>query len=150
MLLSSCANDDEMLPESAVATPTSWIEPYHVKDASPKQVKEYMSASRYDLILSEQSSAYAYQLVYSDSNNAQGILYSFTTLDMGLYSVIDTEPMRNWNIIQRFLERTYHLIDSTSDYMMFTDSIKSTIVTMSKLSDEYLNLTYGFALLYTL
>jgi hypothetical protein len=143
-IVTSCSKDEDILQDVEASTTYEWFEPFHSKGASSEQVKDFMSAQNNVLSLTEHSSAYGTQLVYSDQKSAKGIVYSFSIVDNGLYSVIDTEPKSIWYQVQEYLQEHYSFLSSSSDGMMFTTTDKSTVVKMTKVSDEYFNLTYNF------
>jgi hypothetical protein len=70
---------------------TVWTEPFHVNGASVVDVKSYMVSAIPGLSLTENATKTNIQLVYSKPGTSEGILYSFSPVDGGLYSVIDTE-----------------------------------------------------------
>lgn len=143
-IVTSCSKDEDILLDVEASATFEWFEPFHSKGASSDQVKDFMAAQSNVLSLTEHSSAYGTQLVYSDLKSTKGIVYSFSIVDNGLYSVIDTEPISIWYQIQQYLQEHYTFLSSSSDGMMFTTTDKSTVVKMTKVSDEYFNLTYNF------
>lgn len=144
LIVTSCSKDEDIFQDVEASTTCDWLEPFHSKGASSEQVKDFMAAQSNVLSLTEQSSAYGTQLVYSDQKSAKGIVYSFSIVDNGLYSVIDTEPISIWYQVQEYLQEHYSMLSTSSDEMMFTTTDKSTVVKMVKVSGEYFNLTYNF------
>ena len=142
--LVSCSQDDDFMHE--VATIDSlWREPYHIKGASPDEVKSFMKCWKNDLTMSERSSLYGMQLAYSRENSEEGILYSFSVVDGGLYSVIDTEPIKNYSIILDYFMQHYEIVSgSTEQQYIFTNTDKVIVITLGKSSAEFFNLTYDF------
>ena len=144
LVVTSCSQDEDILQDIEASTSLEWFEPFHIKGASSDLVKDFMAGQSHVLSLPEHSSAYGTQLVYSDTKSAKGIIYSFSIVDNGLYSVIDTEPMSIWHQVQEYLQEHYAMLSSSSDGMMFTTTDKSTVVKMDKVSGDYFNLTYNF------
>ena len=139
LVVTSCSQDEDILQDIL-----EWFKPFHIKGASSDLVKDFMAGQSHVLSLTEHSSAYGTQLVYSDTKSAKGIIYSFSIVDNGLYSVIDTEPMSIWHQVQEYLQEHYAMLSSSSDGMMFTTTDKSTVVKMDNVSGDYFNLTYNF------
>lgn len=144
LIVTSCSKDEDILQDVEASTTFKWFEPFHNRGASSDLVKDFMAAQSNVLSLTEHSSAYVTQLVYSDQKSAKGIVYSFSIVDNGLYSVIDTEPISIWYQVQEYLQEHYAMLSSSSDGMMFTTTDKSTVVKMDKVSGDYFNLTYNF------
>lgn len=130
LIVTSCSKDEDILQDVEVSTTFEWFEPFHSKGASSGQVKDFMEAQSNVLSLTEHSSAYGTQLVYSYLNSAKGIVYSFSIVDNGLYSIIDTEPMGNWYKVQEYLQEHYTFLSSSFDGIMFTTTDKSSVVKM--------------------
>lgn len=152
-LFTSCNGDDELLPDSPEVqkpTITKWTEPWHVQGSSIDEVKEYMSASMNGYTLTnESSSTVNYQLEYSGSYKPTGVIYSFTKLEAGLYSVIATELCVNKSVIINYLKEHYSIVpgagnDDQDIQYLFTTPDKSTIITTSKVSEECFNVSYSF------
>ena len=144
VLMTSCSQDDDFIQEVLQPSTSSWVEPFHEKGASIEDVKSFMAFKRNDLTLSERSSSACFQLVFSAPGSSTGIIYSFYSFDRTLYSVIDTEPMSNWNLVQEYLQERYTTVSVTTDGTMLTTYDKTVIINMVKDSDEYFNLTYNF------
>jgi hypothetical protein len=144
MLMTSCSQEDDLIEEELQTSTISWVEPFHEKGASIEDVKSFMASKRNDLTLSELSSSACIQLVYSAPGSLAGVMYSFYSFDRTLYSVIDTEPMSNWSLVQDYLQEHYTTVSVTTAAVMLTSSDKSVIINMVKVSDEYFNLTCDF------
>ena len=152
-ILTSCSGDEELLPDTPEVqkpTITKWTEPWHVQGSSIDEVKAYMSASMngYTLI-NESSSTANYQLEYSGSYKSTGVIYSFTKLESGLYSIIDTELCVNKSVIINYLKEHYSIVpgagnDDQNIQYIFTTPDKSTVITTTKVSDECFNVSYSF------
>ena len=96
LFLASCGDDNEILGDTSTVTLSnhdSWVEPYHVKGGDVCDVQSFMSARMADLTMSELNTEQSTHLAYSRDNPPAGIMYSFSSVDGGLYSIIDTEPV---------------------------------------------------------
>jgi hypothetical protein len=106
--MSSCSNEDlQELVENNETPVTVWTEPFHVNGASVVDVKSYMVSAIPGLSLTENANKTNIQLVYSKPGTSEGILYSFSPVDGGLYSVIDTEPSTMMNAVLERLHISY-------------------------------------------
>ena len=106
--MSSCCNEDlQELVENNETPVTVWTEPFHVNGASVVDVKSYMVSAIPGLSLTENATKTNIQLVYSKPGTSEGILYSFSLVDGGLYSVIDTEPSTMMNAVLERLHNSY-------------------------------------------
>lgn len=148
LVLTSCNNDD--LTEDIENTGTKldvWIEPCHIKGANVDVVKSYMTQSmtRYRL-LSETSTAGNIQLTYVTGNEKEGIVYSFSSFDGSLYSVIDTEYIVNREIIIDYLKKHYTLVnaDEKNIQYCFANNDKSMVITTTKVSEFHFNVNFSF------
>ena len=145
MLMASCSNEvDDLMPEDATSETATWTEPYHVKGASPGEVKNFMVSWKKDLSLTELSSTVCFQLIYSSPKSQEGITYSFLSLDRTLYSVIDTEPMTRWNEILGYMNLHYAPVSSSESTWMFTTQSHGMVVSLDKVTDDYFNVSYSF------
>lgn len=148
LVLVSCSNDDltEDIEESGTKLDV-WIEPCHIKGANVDVVKSYMTQSmtRYHL-LSETSTAGNIQLTYVTGKEKEGIVYSFSSFDGSLYSVIDTERIVNRGTIIDFPRKHYTLVnaDDKNIQYCFANNDKSIVITTTKVSESYFNVNYSF------
>ena len=144
MLMTSCSNEvDDLMPENATSESTTWTEPYHVKGASPEEVKSFMASWKQGLSLSIPSSTSCLQLVYSKPSSMEGVVYSFS-FDRTLYSIIDTEPMAKWNEVLEYMNLHYVLVSSSESAWMFTTQSSDMVVSLDKVTDDYFNVSYAF------
>ena len=146
MVMSSCRNDDlQEMVENNETPATEWTEPFHVKGASVVDVKSYMVSAMPGLSLIENATNNNIQLVYSKPGTSEGILYSFSPVDGGLYSVIDTEPSAMMNAILEKLHYSYTAVPASSEGLyMFMNADRTIFISIVKLSDSYFNVTYDF------
>lgn len=146
MVVSSCSNDDlQKLVENNETPVTEWTEPFHVKGASVVDVRSYMVTAMPGLSLTENTTKSNIQLVYSKSGTSEGIIYSFSPVDGGLYSVIDTEPSVVMNAILEKLHNSYTEVPASSEGLyMFMNADRTMVISIVKLSDSYFNVTYDF------
>ena len=144
MLMASCSDEvDDLVPENATSDEATWTEPYHVKGASPEEVESFMASWKQGLSLSIPSSTSCLQLVYSKPSSMEGVVYSFS-FDRTLYSVIDTEPMANWNKVLEYMNLHYVLVSSGESAWMFTTQSHDMVVCLDKVTDDYFNVSYAF------
>lgn len=153
VFFTSCSSDDDLLSDEVGASQSvagTWIEPYHIKDASIDDVKAYMSHNMKDYqLMSENVDLASIQLVYTTGHDREGILYSFTKNYGLLYSIVDTESLVQKSIVLNYLGSHYSLVDGyeNSDANLqytYTNASKSMIVTTQKVTDEDFNVTYIF------
>ena len=153
VFFTSCSKEDDLIPEeigTSQSAAGTWIEPYHIKDASVDEVKAYMSQNKKEYqLVSEGTNLACFQLVYITGYGREGILYSFTRNTGLLYSVVDTEPMTNKSIVLDYLNSHYSLVDgvenSNTDILYtYTNASKSLVLTMQAITDEEFNVTYIF------
>lgn len=151
----SCGGDDDLLPEeSQISKPTitSWTEPFHENGASVDDVKSYMAISltRYSLV-NESSTASSIQLTYATGSYNEGIIYSFSGIIGGLYSVIDTELMVNKTIIFKYLNEHYTLVPGSASnesllQYHYTNNDRTIIISTMKVSETCFNIDYTFVI----
>lgn len=149
LMLTSCTGDnisDDNVGNNLVPSASnSWIEPFHTMGGTTEDVKRYMELRMNDLPMSELSSEYSIQLVYSKPDSAEGIMYSFAKTDGGLYSVIDTERKNVMPDVLEYLQNHYTSIMTMSqDEYMFTNESYDIIINVTKISDYYFNVNYSF------
>lgn len=144
---SSCSDnpDEEVGEEHVIKT---WIEPFHDNNGSIDQVKSFMSSSMPSYKFLSESNTSNLQLVYSNDNGKEGVIYSFSRLDSLLYSVIDTELIINKEVVLEYLNDHYSMVSGSSNTSLiqyvFTNEDKSLAISISKISDDCFNVNYTF------
>jgi len=153
VLFTSCGGDDDLLPntpEVQKPTITEWVEPFHVQGATTDDVKSYMASSMKNYSLTgEYNSSPAYQLAYTSDYKNVGVLYSFSKLDNGLYSVVATELCANKEVVLKKLFENYESVagtvsDAQNIQYMFCSKDKSIVVSTIMISEECFNVNYTF------
>lgn len=147
LALTSCGNDNDMIDAIDQTQPSSqsWTEPYHIKGGSVTEVKSFMASQMKDYTLSVITSENSIHLNYSRDKSVAGILYSFSTVDGALYSVIDTEPTNLLPEVLAYLDSHYNaIVTCTADEYMYTTEDYCSIIIVSKVSDTHFNITYSF------
>lgn len=144
---SSCSgNPDEEVGEEYVKK--IWIEPFHDNNGSIDQVKSFMSSSMPSYQFLSESNTSNLQLVYSNDNGKEGVIYSFSRLDSLLYSVIDTELIINKEVVLEYLNDHYSMVSGSSNTSLiqyvFTNEDISLAISTSKISDDCFNVNYTF------
>ncbi len=146
MSLLSCSPTVE--DEIGKETKKKWIEPFHERNGSIDQAKSYMIARLPSYRLVTETSSVSLQLIYESHNTKEGIIYSFSTRDSLLYSVIDTELIRNNAVVLKFLNDHYTLVEESSNpslyQFVFTNEDRSLAITTSQISDECFNVNYTY------
>ncbi len=149
LLFTSCSNDDitEEI-DKPNAELKVWVEPYHNLGASIEEVKIYMAQSmgRYHQS-AETTTANSIQLSYITGNANEGVVYTFTKSDEGLYSVIDTEMMVNSQLIIEYLQKHYTKLPASNESTLqycFTNPDKSIVVNTMKVSESNFNVSYSY------
>ena len=126
VVFTSCDNDDPMEEVESPETKLDvWTEPYHIMGANVDEIKSYMAQSMKRYRQVAETSGDNIQLTFMTGQGSEGVLYSFSSLDGSLYSVIDTERSVNRGLVIDYQKKHYTLVsvDEASLQYCFTKNV---------------------------